>query len=353
MLASKILSIGANVRTIRVPAHASGLRVDRFILEHASIPQGLLFKLLRKRSIAQIDDVTGKSKRLQGFDKVQPGMVIRLPNTLVTAATDTFGDGKNHTEYDKSIHADFIRQQLPVIHENDAMAVFQKPPGLSCQGGSNVKYSVDKMLAEIDGSLETGYRLVHRLDRGTTGALVVAKSRLAAAALTKAFRDRSVDKKYIAVLSGIPVNKQGTVDHPLFNTGTMTIIEGGEGAANNGAAAASAAVAKEAITRYRVMRTGKWRGENVSIVELDLLTGRKHQIRAHCAQVLGCPVLGDQKYAGAQRSTDQNMYLHLFKLTVPGEVCDPSTLSVTAPFPEFWKPIFSALGVSLSSKPRL
>ncbi|KAJ2722342.1 hypothetical protein GGI07_003366 [Coemansia sp. Benny D115] len=338
-------------RLIRVPPHAGGLRVDRFVLDRTAIPPTLLFKLLRKRAIAEFDQETGKTKRLQGLDKVYPGMVIRMPDGLVTAGTEPNKPTTNTSQGDRASSEFIQRKMLPKIFENTALAVFQKPPGLSCQGGSNVKYSVDKLLAEIDGSKESGYRLVHRLDRDTTGALVVARSRLAAAALTKAFKDRTVDKKYVAVLRGIPHNPKGTIDRALVNTGTMTV------AANVDTPESEA---KSAITRYRVLRKGKWKDIDIAIVELDILTGRKHQIRAHCSQVLRCPVLGDHKYSPTklpQSKAQETMYLHLFKLTIPnvnvqGESIEsPSaTVSVTAPFPEFWKPVFDALGVSFSSK---
>ncbi|KAJ2854342.1 hypothetical protein FB639_006387, partial [Coemansia asiatica] len=75
--------------------------------------------------------------------------------------------------------------------------------------------------------------------------------------------------------------------------------------------------AKEAVTKYKVLKTGIWREQQVSLVELDILTGRKHQIRVHCAKVLGCPVLGDSRYSAADEKTRGNMYLHLFRIKVP------------------------------------
>ncbi|KAJ2898214.1 hypothetical protein IWW38_001458 [Coemansia aciculifera] len=336
------------MRLLTVPSHAAGLRADRYILSQVSIPSPLLHKLMRKRVIAHIvAEPNGTTKRIQGSDRVYEGMRIHIPGDLVTAASDAAGD-KQNGDSSKALlekRRDFAKQRLPMLFENDAMAVLQKPAGLSCQGGTGVRYSVDEMLADLDATEATGYRLVHRLDRDTTGALVVARSRLAAAALTAAFRDRAVSKRYIALLQGIPEEKSGTINNPLINTGTMTCVLSPADDERR------AQLAKPATTKYRIMRTGKFGQLDVAIVELDILTGRKHQIRAHCAQVLKCPVLGDHRYNNNKAAVAANasMYLHLFEITVPdvdamGNV--RGKVSVKAPFPAFWSPVFKALGVS-------
>ncbi|KAJ1817499.1 hypothetical protein LPJ60_004810 [Coemansia sp. RSA 2675] len=310
----------ALLRLLTVPSHAAGLRADRFLLAQVSIPPPLLFKLLRKRAITQVLP-EGQSQRLQGSDRVQAGMQIHIPSDLVTSSTEKSPDQSQHRQ-------SFAAQRLPMLFENDALAVLQKPQGLACQGGTNVKYSIDDML----GDLSPDYRLVHRLDRDTTGALVVAKSRLAAAALTAAFRDRAVSKRYIALLQGVPEETHGTISRPLLNTGTMTTVISATDDERR------AQMAKPAVTKYRVLRSGALGNKEVSIVELDILTGRKHQIRAHCAQALGCPVFGDHKYSSAEPTSD-SMYLHLFEISVP--------VTVKAPFPASWAPVFKKLNVPL------
>ncbi|KAJ2840842.1 hypothetical protein FBU31_000069 [Coemansia sp. 'formosensis'] len=337
-----------DLRLLTVPGHAAGLRVDRFVLAQVSIPPPLLFKLLRKRAITQAD-AEGRSTRMQGSDRVHEGMQIQIPSNLVTSGSDQ--DHKQSDSATLTQRQDFATQRLPMLFKNDALAVLQKPAGLSCQGGTGVKYSVDEMLADLDPNEATAYRLVHRLDRDTTGALVVARSRLAAAALTAAFRDRAVDKRYIALVQGIPEERQGTISRPLINTGTMTCVLTPSDDERR------AEMAKPAVTKYRVLRTGKLGQRDVAIVELDILTGRKHQIRAHCAQVLGCPVFGDAKYAPANEPGNGSMYLHLFEISVPdvdvtGNIragSQTGKISVKAPFPVSWSPIFKKLGVATSS----
>ncbi|KAJ2236756.1 hypothetical protein IWW45_001533 [Coemansia sp. RSA 485] len=311
------------IRVITVECEANGLRVDRYLRDKVQVAPSVLFKLLRKKTITQIN--TTQSKRLQGSDRVFAGMQIKLPNSLLSPSDNS----------KQQINA----QKLPFLYESASMAVIQKPYGLACQGGTKVTSSVDTILPPE-------YRLVHRLDRHTTGALVVARTRLAASALAKAFHDRNVDKTYIALLKGIPKCTAGTINHALVNNGEMV---GLAGSAEDGA--------KAAITRYKVLKTGVWNDQQLSLVELDILTGRKHQIRVHCAKALGCPVLGDSRYSATGEKTKGHMYLHLFRIKIPnvdeqGKVgtADASTVTVTAPFPLFWQQAFSSLGVKFSSK---
>ncbi|KAJ1741867.1 hypothetical protein LPJ68_002418 [Coemansia sp. RSA 1086] len=195
-------------------------------------------------------------------------------------------------------------QQLPAIFANESLMVVQKPAGLACQGGTGVKYSVDTLLGSVNEFAD--YKLVHRLDRGTSGALVVAKSRLAAVALTRAFHNHDVTKKYIALLEGIPQYMQGTIHNPLLYTGSKTI------AVDASASEQARGAAKGATTKYKVLKTGMFKTP-CSLVSVEILTGRKHQIRAHCAQILGCPVYGDTKYGSA----NSTLYLHCSEITIP------------------------------------
>ncbi|KAJ2847847.1 hypothetical protein IWW36_003639 [Coemansia brasiliensis] len=234
-------------------------------------------------------------------------MSIEMPVNLAT--TENEPSSKNPqllSPKAQLVQKQFVQQQLPVIYATESLAVFQKPAGLACQGGTGVKYSVDSLLGSVDEFAE--YKLVHRLDRGTSGALVVAKSRLAAVALTKAFHNHTVAKKYIAVLEGIPQYMQGTVRNPLLYTGTKTI------AITAFSSEREIAAAKSAITKYKVLKTGTIGEAPVSIVSVEILSGRKHQIRAHCAQIIGCPVYGDKKYGGTANSM---LCLHCAEITIP------------------------------------
>ncbi|KAJ1954286.1 hypothetical protein EC988_002518 [Linderina pennispora] len=305
------------------------MRADRFLLKHVSAPSPLLYKLMRKKTVAEVHP-DGTIQRLSGSDRVFPGMRIRIPVDSNMRVKDP--------------HCVASRpQKLPVLFENKAMAVFLKPSGIACQGGSKIGKgdSIDAMLGAVDSSEESGYKLVHRLDLPTSGALAVARGRLAAVQLTKAFRDRTVRKMYVAVLQGIPAMPKGIIDHPLVERNVDVVPASDENRDR----------AKEAITKFRVLKTGKHDGTTVSIVEFDILTGRKHQIRVHCSGVLGCPVLGDSKYTPKGMVKSAQMHLHLFKLAIPNLGSSKlEMVTVQAPFPEFWSPVFHSLGVSFAQK---
>ncbi|KAJ1808800.1 hypothetical protein LPJ56_006063, partial [Coemansia sp. RSA 2599] len=278
---------------LTVGSEANGLRVDRYLREQTKLSPPLLFKLLRKKSIIQVS--TAQTKRLQGSDRVHAGMQIQIPGSLLPS------DSTAQQQQRQQQQQHFSGHRLQYLYESSSLVVIQKPYGLACQGGTGVTSSIDMMLPQE-------HRLVHRLDRHTTGALVVARTRLAASALARAFSDRQVDKTYIALLSGVPKERAGTINHALISSGESVRLSDG----------AEDDRAKEAITRYRVLKTGAWRERQISLVELDILTGRKHQIRVHCAKVLGCPVLGDSRYsAAASEKTKDHMFLHLFRIKVP------------------------------------
>ncbi|KAJ2451648.1 hypothetical protein EV183_003479 [Coemansia sp. RSA 2336] len=305
---------------------------DRYICKETSIPANLLFKLLRKRAVVRIDQ--GKRLRLHGNNHVFPGMSIEIPADLATTSS------KPTVSPESPVQKHFVLKQLPAIFANESLMVVQKPVGLACQGGTKVKYSVDTLLASVSEFAD--YKLVHRLDRGTSGALVVAKSRLAAVALTRAFHNHNVTKKYTALLEGIPQYMQGTIHNPLLYTGNGTIAIGAEQPRD---------AAKCATTKYKVLKTGVFKTP-CSLVSVEILTGRKHQIRAHCAQVLGCPVYGDTKY-GAANST---LYLHCAEITIPNVLPDGSvdvdrpTITVKSPFPKTWQPVFDSLDINFTAQ---
>ncbi|KAJ2675343.1 hypothetical protein IWW42_001127 [Coemansia sp. RSA 1085] len=241
------------------------------------------------------------------------------------------------------VQKQFVQQQLPAIFANESLMVVQKPAGLACQGGTGVKYSVDTLLGSVNEFAD--YKLVHRLDRGTSGALVVAKSRLAAVALTRAFHNHDVTKKYIALLEGIPQYMQGTIHNPLLYTGSKTI------AVDASASEQARSAAKGATTKYKVLKTGMFKTP-CSLVSVEILTGRKHQIRAHCAQILGCPVYGDTKYGSA----NSTLYLHCSEITIPNVLPDGNanldhpTIAVKSPFPKTWQPVFDSLNINFTAQ---
>ncbi|KAJ2716598.1 hypothetical protein H4R19_000551 [Coemansia spiralis] len=317
-------------RVLTVPAHAAGLRADRFLAAQLQLPAGLLHKLLRKGAISRIDaSSSSRGATIRCADRVHEGMQLRISDAVQCTVR-----GPDPPVAGPPAAA----APIPVLFENDALAVLHKPAGLACQGGSKLDCSVDQLLGAAYGP--HAYRLVHRLDRHATGALVVAKSRLATAALAQAFRENRVLKSYVAALHGTPTPLRGTIDAALLDTGSRVETS-------------VAPNAKPATTRYRVLRANS----QLSLVALRTLSGRKHQIRVHCAQVLGCAILGDAKYgAGLAHPfapAPPGLFLHLARLSVPdvdcaGNIRGSGTLTVSAPFPPFWEPTLTALHMPFS-----
>jgi tRNA pseudouridine32 synthase/23S rRNA pseudouridine746 synthase len=179
---------------------------------------------------------------------------------------------------------DFIRDL--VFYEDDALIAFNKPSGLAVQGGSGITRDVDRLLAAFTTRKGRKPKLVHRLDRETSGLLIVAKTSPAAAHLSAQFAGRQLEKRYLALVGGKVAKEEGQIDLPLvkIKSGGLDLMR----PANPGEADAQAA-----LTTYRVLASGP----AGSLVEVAPQTGRMHQIRVHFAAI-GHALAGDTKYGG-------------------------------------------------------
>lgn len=179
---------------------------------------------------------------------------------------------------------DYIRDL--VFYEDDALIAFNKPSGLAVQGGSGITRDVDRLLAAFTTRKGRKPKLVHRLDRETSGLLIVAKTSPAAAHLSAQFAGRQLEKRYLALVGGKLTEEQGQIDLPLvkIKSGGLDLMR----TADSGEADAQAA-----LTAYRVLKSGP----AASLVEVAPQTGRMHQIRVHFAAI-GRALAGDAKYGG-------------------------------------------------------
>ncbi|MFN4023948.1 MAG: RluA family pseudouridine synthase [Hyphomonas sp.] len=207
-----------------------------------------------------------------------------------------------------------------LIHEDAAVLGFNKPSGMASQGGSGVTHSLDDLLWAFARSNGKRPRLVHRLDQGTSGVILAARTQPAAAFLSEAFAGREAEKTYLALVKGkIPQAEHGVIDASL-----VRVEEGGR--ARMIIAKPGRKGAQEARTGWRVLA----RAGTFALMELTPETGRMHQIRVHLMS-LGCPILGDALY-GEGAAMAARVMLHAAALDVPHP--EGGRLMVEAPLPE-------------------
>jgi 23S rRNA pseudouridine955/2504/2580 synthase len=215
-------------------------------------------------------------------------------------------------------------RELTIVHEDDNIIVIDKNSGLAVQGGERVGASLDDLLEK---KLGTRPFLVHRLDKDTSGLILVAKNKDAAARYSTLLADRAVRKIYLAVCAGRPAKRDGVIDDPVAHRGES----------------------KAALTRYRVLAVG----DQFSLLELELGTGRMHQIRVHLAGI-GHPILGDDKYGDFMLNKRlrkefgiRKLLLHARRLVIPRTGHTP--LDLIAPLPEHFEACMAVFGLDLAT----
>ena len=323
------------VETIAVIERDSGQRLDRWFRQHfPTVTHGYLQKLLRTGQI-RVD-----SKRAEANLRLEPGQQIRVPTIIREPAKDAAGGKPSPTgsaELSKGDRA-FIKDLI--IFEDDDVLVLNKPFGLAVQGGSGTKRHLDGILAGMADHFGDRPRLVHRLDRDTTGVMLVAKHRDAAAKLGKIFQTRSAAKTYWALVKGVPRPPQGKIEVPLVKA------TGPDGDRVRRAGPGEQAEAMHATTHYSVIERV---GQKVSWMSLKPVTGRQHQLRAHMA-VLGHPVVGDNKYGGdteiGLEDIEMKLHLHARRLIIPHPRPGKPRLDITAPLPEHMLKTWAMLGLN-------
>jgi 23S rRNA pseudouridine955/2504/2580 synthase len=303
--------------TAEVHQEEAGVRLDRWFKRHyPTLGHGPLEKLLRTGQVR----VNGK--RASAGDRLEPGQTIRIPPQLQGEAVQPTPRQEPVGGVDK----DLIERM--VIHEDPSVFVLNKASGIPTQGGSGVSRHIDGMLEALQGKKRQKPRLVHRLDRDTSGVLVVARTLPAAAALSESLRHRDARKIYWALTKGVPKPHQGVVKLALAK-------EAGFGKHGRDErmtpADDDAADAKSATTYYAVMGTAAF---EYAWVALRPVTGRTHQLRAHLAH-LGTPIVGDFKYGGeaAKGKGELEDRLHLHARSIDIAHPDSGRLRVTAQLP--------------------
>ncbi|MCX7271351.1 MAG: RluA family pseudouridine synthase, partial [Burkholderiales bacterium] len=259
----------AAVKTLLVDEESAGQRLDNFLLRHLKgVPKTHVYRIIRT------GEVRINKGRVNADTRVQTGDMVRLPPVRV-ATVDVNAPVAPGREF-------------PVLMEDEQMLAIDKPAGVAVHGGSGVSFGVIEQLRQARPGARM-LELVHRLDRDTSGVLLVAKKRSALTRLQDQFRDRETGKTYLALVKGQWPSNKKVIDLPLQR---YLIPNGvGEGERRVRIAAKDDANAQRAITLVRVSRlVGDY-----SLLEVTIKTGRTHQIRVHLASQ-GYPIVGDDKY---------------------------------------------------------
>lgn len=300
----------------KVKAEDDGMRLNRWFMKYyPNLTLGRLQKLLRTKQI-KVD-----GKRAETSLKLAAGSEVRVPPMDEQPET-----GANRSEISRR-DAEFILSL--VIYKDDNIIVLNKPSGLAVQGGTNTSRHVDGMLEALRFELNEKPKLVHRIDKDTSGVLVLARNRTWADRLTKAFREHTLPKTYLALVNSCPKNPAGEIKAPLEKCGERSLV-GPDG--------------KPAATVYKTLDEV---GSKFALVETSPLTGRTHQIRAHM-EYIGCPIVGDDKYFGGEKrqkyaSIPDKLYLHAYKIDLSA-LYNKKTV-IKAALPEHFKKALAALGI--------
>lgn len=277
------------VKKILISEDNDGQRLDRWLKKtYKMLPYTLLQKLLRTGQV-RID-----GKRAKPGAILKKGQEVRLPPL----------EEKDPTIPRKPKEKDIENFRKTIIYEDDQILVINKPQGIAVQGGTKLTFHLDQILKAYQEN-DVPLRLTHRLDKDTSGVLVLAKTLKAAIWVTQAFKERKVKKVYWAFTVGTPQRHTGTVSSKIIK--------------NRGVLSSSSTEGKQALTHYRVVSHV---GSKFSWLELIPETGRTHQLRIHCFE-LGIPILGDDKY-GEKNTPDfmekkPKLHLHArsIELTYP------------------------------------
>lgn len=331
----------SRVQTVTVGPGDGDQRLDRWFKRHfPHVQQGRIEKMCRKGEV-RVDGARAKAST-----RLEVGQQVRVPPLPEPGTAEAAPKSQVSTQ-----DAEMIR--ACVIYRDDHIIALNKPPGLATQGGSKQTRHVDGLAEALTFDLDEKPRLVHRLDKDTSGVLLLARTRAAAQGLTAAIRHKMTRKIYWALVAGVPMPYLGEIRYGLVKAPghghrgegeKMLCVHPRDVAQTEGAKRAHTLYA----TLYRVAGRASW-------VALEPITGRTHQLRAHMAEI-GHPIIGDGKYGGsgqenlgdgwgAQLGGDISRKLHLHARMMRFE--HPQTghmLTITAPLPEHMAHSWETLG---------
>ena len=309
-----------------------GQRLDRWFKRHfPTLTHAYLQKLLRTGQV-RLDGL-----RVKANTRIAKGQKIRIPPSLVRDDNLT----KPKLAY-KVVEAQIKILKDRILYMDKDILAINKPLGLPVQGGSKIRLSLDDMLDYLTFDSTERPRLVHRLDKDTTGVLILARNRKSAVMLSEAFRSKRTRKVYWAIVKGVPIPSVGLIVSSLLkksNVGREKVEVDPDG--------------KKASTRYSVVDHA---GRNAAWLALEPITGRTHQLRVHCNQI-GTPILGDRKYGNSPSSFEQSLIsgrdlqLHSRAIRIPTST--GTVVEIAAPLPKHMLETWRMLGFNEKEKENL
>lgn len=318
----------SGVQTLKVADDEADLRLDRwFKRRFPLLGHGRLEKLLRTGQV-RVD-----GKRAKANARLEPGQEIRLPPGVDKPPPEGKGPPPKPARPKlTAADADFVRSL--VIHRDDDVIALNKPPGLAVQGGTGTHRHLDGMLDALRFDAPDRPRLVHRLDRDTSGVLLLGRSARAAARLAEAFRGKTARKLYWALVVGAPRPGQGKIDLPLAKEAGPA----GERVARDDEAG------QRAVTLFSTVEAA---ADRTAWLVMWPQTGRTHQLRVHAAEGLQTPIVGDGKYAGQDAfltgSVSRKLHLHARSIALP-HPSGKGTLALKAKLPDHMRETWELFG---------
>jgi 23S rRNA pseudouridine955/2504/2580 synthase len=308
----------SGVQMLEVSPELAGQRIDNFLrTQLKGVPKTLIYRILRK------GEVRVNKGRIKPEYKIQAGDIVRVPPLRLPERDEPVPLAQGLLE----------RLEAAIIYEDKALIVLNKPAGIAVHGGSGLSFGVIEALRQLRPDAKE-LELVHRLDRDTSGLLMVAKKRSMLRHLHQELRGDGVDKRYMALVRGRWDTSKKQVNAPLLKntlrSGERMVEVTEEG--------------KDALTLFRVLRRF---GDFATLVEAKPVTGRTHQIRVH-ARHAGHSIAGDNKYGDEEFSSvirdlgGKRLFLHAYALKVP--LPDGGQLSLEAPVDDLWTRTLERLG---------
>nr|WP_229779331.1 23S rRNA pseudouridine(955/2504/2580) synthase RluC [Pseudomonas matsuisoli] len=303
---------------IEVGPEYAGQRIDNFLrTQLKGAPKTLVYRILRK------GEVRVNKGRIKPEYKLQAGDIVRVPPIRLAEEGEPVPVARSVLE----------RLEASIVYEDKALIVLNKPAGIAVHGGSGLNFGVIEAFRQLRAECRE-LELVHRLDRDTSGLLMIAKKRSMLRHLHEALRGDGVDKRYFALVRGNWPSSRKQVSAPLqksnLRSGERMVEVNAEG--------------KEALTTFKVVRRF---GEFATLVEASPITGRTHQIRVH-AKYAGHPIAGDPKYGDDDFTKEirelggKRLFLHSHALKV--SLPDGRVLELEAPVDDMWASAVKSLG---------